>query len=213
YHFKFHADAGAVKAFSYRDNYREIVKQSAAASQVHGLPDTADFFVYLLMGNDVPAEAIEKAHECIMFSRKAYDALGGFSSLSLSADPVYDFCERLKKSGFTLWNASEVLAYPLKNFGQYPEAACDKAAIHTAPLIFPADILSRARVCKKEKKYTEAIGLLEKAKAAICLSSMQNEQADPDFAKKMLREARLHKKKKEYETSIRILEETKRKIA
>jgi tetratricopeptide (TPR) repeat protein len=198
HYFKWHSDAGAVKAISLGDNYKEILNEVPEDQRPTSLPDIADYFLHVLMGNDVKADYIEKENECLMISKKTYEQVGGLAVEPLNPDPIKEFGMKLKANGYTLWNAVDVFVYPLEQKSNNVDIL---------------NLVAQAQKHKKEKNYKEAIALLEKAKTLVGTSKEENRQGKIEKGLSLLEESRAYKKKKEYKKSIELLEEAKEKIA
>ncbi len=236
HYFKWHPDAGAVKALSQRDDYNRILEKAPPSQRPETLHDISEYFVHVLMGNEVMAATVDNDTECIMIAKDAYQKLFVSGKEKLSGSTLEEMCAKMRDYGFTVWHALEVFVYPLHN---QPASTPDKVAgtgmdIFTKPA--PVDaclhktgntpgqettrrknenierLLQEALDYKKGKKYADAITRLESAKKSIEDCNAE-EQGNIKHIEALLEESRMHKKKKDYMASIQLLEEAKQKIA
>ncbi len=223
HYFLYHRDAGAVQAFSSRENYQAILDQDMSGKRPSRMDDIQDFLLYCLMGNDVRAHEING--ECLMYNRKALAEAGGFSSGESDMKGDRSAVERLVKKGYSFWYAMEVFAYrrselPEKDVptGEQTSAEPERMYENRCPTESryayavdesPEAGLRKARELKKLKQYEKAIEILENLKTAHENSS----DHESDFSAHndaqlddLLQQARNLKKKKQYHEAIKVLE-------
>ena len=197
HYFKWYPDTGAVRAFSSRDNYKQILSTLPQPQQPASLHETSEFMLHALMGNEVPAEGIINDDECVMISDRAFNVVRNMTVKSAGVDSIQKYGVELKNSGFNLWNAVEVFVYPLE---------ISEESINISGL------LNEAIKYRKEGQYKKAIELLEKAKNSACECVSANHLKRNQELTTKLEESRAFKKRQEYRKSIELLNKLKEAI-
>ncbi len=233
-YFLFHPDAGAVKALSSREPYRQILDLDESGKIPAGLHGIQEFFNYCLMGNDLASDHI--SGPCIMISRDIFQKTGLLPE-NVDVDQAFvQLGQKVVQAGFTMWHALEVFAIEPEDVGIEREPLkphCEKlhepvltentypAEKHTeeVPTAMPntaAALLAEALTYKKEKDFHRAVELLEKAKSLLCthpVSRITNAPLEQKLFENELQNfiatAKQHKKDAEYHKVIEVLEQAK----
>lgn len=212
-YFKWHPDAGAVKTFSSRNQYRELLAETPYSRKLSTLSEISEYFMYALMGNDIPADDISGDDECIMLSRQSCEAVRGLMSNSRSYDPIFEFGNKLKHAGFTLWNAVEVFSYPT------PQTSVSQNKInviekHSGTTSSNEKMtLTTQDSLQTEQLLAEHMEEEDVKMAPSCVLYDENitqarTSAKPSCAD-LIASARMHKKNKDYHLAIAVLEKAK----
>jgi tetratricopeptide (TPR) repeat protein len=242
HYFRWYPQAGAVKAMSSRDNYQEILQNVPPDQRPNSFPEIADYFFYVLMGNQVTADTIRNDHACIMLSKVAYEQVSEQLEDPLTTHTMQALGMLLKSNEFSLWNAVEVFGYPkedLKIGSSMAGFELNKAIRHpTESLTRPEDAETIQvfaenhtndfvyKTDESEKK-NSVLNFISKARKykkekqfekAIYLLEEAKKLLEPIESNEkqvlsLLEESKVYKKKKEYIKSIELLEEAKQKIA
>ncbi len=71
-YFRWDQTTGAVKTFTSDDNYRELINHIPANSGTAELKDVAEYFKYVLIGNDISTQKFDGNINCLMMTREAF---------------------------------------------------------------------------------------------------------------------------------------------
>ncbi len=189
-YFRWHPDAGAVKALSYRDNYQDLLQHVPQKERPKSYKQTAEYLTHIMIGNDIPAADINGCCECVMFPAPLYMQYTTPHNASGTGDTIAAMSRTLAENGYGLWHVVEAFVYPIEASSHLNEAK---------------QLLSQARDRKQNNEYNDAIAMLEKAKA---LCSGSGTQESPD-AEQLLEKALTMKENRQYSEAAAVLEEAK----
>lgn len=242
HYFKWYPQAGAVKAMSSRDNYQEILQNVPPDQRPNSLPEIADYFLYVLMGNQVTVDTICNDHACIMLSKVAYEQVSEQLEDPLTTHTMQALGRLLKSNGFSLWNAVEVFGYPKedlkigssmagfepnKAIGHHAESFTLPEQTKAIPVFAEKHTHDFVYKSDKSEKKNSVLNFISQAREhkkekqfekAIYLLEEAKKLLKPIESNEkqvlsLLEKSKVYKKKEEYTKSIELLEEAKQKIA
>jgi len=108
-YFIYHKDAAAVKSLSANENFHEILNLFDADTKPETLSETAEYFFYCLMGNDLKCDYFDA--DCLMLKRSLFNR-SGLNDLNYDLNTgLLKLKELIDNKGNTSWYALEIFNY------------------------------------------------------------------------------------------------------